>query len=297
MHQRSAIIGVNGYIGQHLYNYLEANGNDVVGFGRSGMPKASISQYQVLDVLNDHDFLNRFSEFDQVYYLAGRTGTLNSFSDFKGFFEINQLGLCNLLNSLKNGSKMPRIIYPSTRLVYKGSELSIEETGVQESKTIYAVSKLAGENTLMAFNSLYAIPYTVLRICVPYGNLLSMDYSYGTIGFFLNNARAGKDIILYGDGTLKRTFTHISDLCSQLGLVGSSTEEPCFTLNSDGEAFSLFEVANLIAAKYGVGIQFKEWPGADLNIESGSTVFNSEKIRKTFSYSLQHKFSDWLNSF
>ena len=40
------------------------------------------------------------------------------------------------------------------------------------------------------------------------------NYSYGTIGFFLSKAMKKENINMYGDGELKRTFTHVYDICN-----------------------------------------------------------------------------------
>lgn len=59
----------------------------------------------------------------------------------------------------------------------------MKEDDEKETKTIYAVNKIACENLLYAYRQNFDIPYTIFRICVPFGNMFSDDYSFGTIGF------------------------------------------------------------------------------------------------------------------
>lgn len=110
--------------------------------------------------------------------------------------------------------------------------------------------------------------------------MLDSNYSYGTIGFFLNQSIKKGTINLYGDGTLKRTFTHIYDVCNQIISASFSSQGKNEIFNIGGETFSLLEVATAIANKYAASVTFSEWPEKDLLIESGDTYFDDAKILK-----------------
>lgn len=113
---------------------------------------------------------------------------------------------------------------------------------------------------------------------MPYGNEITGDYSFGTIGFFLNKARQHQPITLYGGGELKRTFTHIADICRQILLTASLPESKNETYNIAGETMTLRQAAEQVNRNYGVEIISTEWPTKDLLIESGHTFFDSAKI-------------------
>ena len=119
----------------------------------------------------------------------------------------------------------------------------------------------------------------MFRICIPYGNLLSTDYSFGTVGFFIKQAKAGKDITLYGGGSIKRTFTHVEDLCYQIVEGAMKKESDGQIYNIGGETLSLRQAAEIIAAKYGTNVVAVPWPEKDLRIESDHTYFDDTKIQ------------------
>ena len=98
-----------------------------------------------------------------------------------------------------------------------------------------------------------------MRICVPYGNMVSSDYSFGTIGNFITKASKDK-ITLYGDGEIKRTFTHINDLCRILKIASISQKTINHIFNMPGEEFKLKEVAYMIADKFSSNVEFIDWP-------------------------------------
>jgi UDP-glucose 4-epimerase len=292
-----AILGANGYLGRHLVNCIISTKDwSVTGFGTkpafSGKERV---EYRQMDVC-DQDQVAECGDFDLIFFFSGLSGTGISYRNYADFVRVNEIGLLNLLDRYKDSARKPKIIFPSSRLVYKGMEgMPLTESAKKESKTVYAASKYAGEMYLGMYRNLYGLDYTIFRICVPYGQTVEGRLSYGTVGFFLERAMAGKPIVLYGDGSLRRTFTHVTDVCRQVvevSALGASAGE-CF--NVDGETFSLKEVAGMIAGKYGVPVQFTDWPAADLKMESGDTIFDATKIRALVPNPLTCSLARWIS--
>ena len=144
---------------------------------------------------------------------------------------------------------------------------------------MYAINKLACEGILYAYNKSFDIPYTIFRISLPYGNMLSTDYSFGTVGFFINQAKAGNDITIYGGGNIKRTFTHMEDLCYQIVQGSIKVESNGEIYNIGGQTLSLNEAAEIVAKKFGTNVVSVDWPDRDIRIESNHTYFDDTKIR------------------
>ena len=117
-----------------------------------------------------------------------------------------------------------------------------------------------------------------MRLCVPYGNLVNTDYSYGTLGFFVNRAKNNEAITIYGDGKLRRTFSHIEDICEVFILTAQKKRLSNSIYNVGGHGYSLLEVAQKVSVKYNAKIEFIEWPKIASTIESGDTVFSSNKL-------------------
>ncbi|MDO8488610.1 MAG: NAD(P)-dependent oxidoreductase [Candidatus Omnitrophota bacterium] len=288
------VLGANGYIGRHIIKMLTDKGYGILAVD---IQKSSIMEnipYMQLDI-KGKDWVEKTDlSSDYIIFLSGLTGTYGGFENYEQYVLANEIGLLNVLNSIRKYSKKPRVIFSSSRLVYKGNENPITEDGQKECKTIYAINKLACENILKAYANVFKIPYTIFRTCVPYGNLFNDNYSFGTIGFFLKNAKNKQPIVLYGDGSMRRTFTHIEDVCEQILLAGIHPDAVNTVYNIGGESFSLVEAASLFAKKYNVEVKFCPWPENDLLIESGHTVFNSEKIEKLLNRPLKYKLKDYI---
>lgn len=215
---------------------------------------------------------------------AGKTGTKIGFDCYDEYISSNEISLINLLDAIRKSSYRPRVIFPSSRLIYKGKEKPLIEEDEKEAKTIYAVNKLACENILYAYRNMYDIPYTIYRICIPFGNKFVNDYSFGTIGFFIRQAKDKGVISLYGDGCNKRTFTSIEDLCKQIECSALLRESINQIYNIGGVTYSLADAAKVVAKKYNAFLNLVPYPADDLKIESGSTVFDSTKIEALTKY-------------
>lgn len=290
------VLGANGYIGRHITRIATDKGYGVLAVDIQESSIAENIPYAQLDITDKILVEEADLSSDFIIFLSGLTGTYNGFENYEQYVKVNEIGLLNVLNSIRKYSKKPRILLSSTRLVYKGNEKPITEDGEKEGKTIYAINKLTCENILKAYENVFKIPYTIFRTCVPYGNLFDDNYSFGTIGFFLKNAKNRQPIVLYGDGSVRRTFTHIEDVCEQILLAGMHPATVNTVYNISGESFSLREAANLFAKKYNIEVKFRPWPENDLLIESGHTVFNSERIEKLLNRPLKYKLKDWICS-
>lgn len=279
------LFGSEGYLGRNLNKFFQQEKIKVV------LPEINLKGR--IDLTKYKNLENIDWDVDAVFIFAGKTGTYNSFIDYENFLKSNDLIVLNILNSIKNSNYKPRIIFPSTRLVYKGSNKLLKEDDIKEAKTIYAINKLSCENYIKAYENVFNIPYTIIRICIPYGNLVGDNYSFGTVGNFIN--RAAKDkIMLYGKGELRRTFTHIKDLCRILELAAVSDKTINRTINMPGEELLLKDVANFIARRFSSKVEFVDWPTKDLLIESGNTVFDSSYLEKLLNTSIEYKFADWV---
>ncbi len=292
------ILGSNGYIGKNFTHYLNSLGN--IGLELFDVQQFSFHKnfsYTSLDISDNSKVAKINFDSDYLVIFSGLTGTGAGFSKYEDYLKVNELGLLNILNSLKEQNYKGRIVFPSTRLVYKGIEdVALKEASEKEFKTPYAINKYACEQYLKMYNNLFGLNYSIFRICVPYGNLVSNEYSFGTIGFFLKKAAKGEDITLYGDGSQKRTFTHVQDICKSLWNASNSTDTLNDVYNIGGETQSLFEAANVVAEKFNVKVKLSDWPEIDYKLESGDTIFNSEKLEMIIGKEYDYKFEEWVKS-
>lgn len=287
-----AIIGGKGYIGKHLDFYLQQRCITPMVYDVQFVNEPN---YKIIDITNPESVATIDLNVDYIFMFAGLTGTYVGFDKYQTYNTVNEIGLLNLLDAIRNSEHRPKVIFPSTRLVYKGVDMALKETDEKETKTIYAVNKIACEGLLQAYKANFDIPYAVFRICIPYGNLLSTDYSFGTVGFFIKMAKAGKDITLYGGGNIKRTFTHMEDLCYQVVEGAFNPKSDGEIYNIGGKTYTLREAAEIVAAKFGTKVVDVPWPERDLRIESDHTYFDDKKIRTLLNFGEYRTLKEFSN--
>jgi len=297
--KKALILGANGYLGRHLVQHLINKGWQVFRSDIGELPKDEItdSPYSKVNLVDYQATLSLTLEVDYIYIFTGLTGTSAGFSKYTDFVNSNEITLLNLLKAMQEVGSKAKVIFPSTRLVYKGvKNTPLPETAEKEFKTVYAINKYACEQYLEMWANTYDIDYSIVRVCVPYGNLLDNNYSYGTLGFFLNKAAAGEAISLYGDGELRRTFTHVADLSRYFEEIALNPNSRGEIFNTGGDNCSLKEVATVIANSFGVTISYVPFPDMDSRIESGDTIFDSTKMDSLIHFQREHNIYSWLKA-
>ena len=296
MKEKIAIIGANSYIARNIIFILGQSPElyELALYDYKEDQVDGLENYKSINVLSKDSVRIIDFDCDVVFMFTGKTGSANGFDDFDTFIDINERSLLNILNEYRAQKSTAKIIFPSTRLVYKGKPGKLKEDAEKEFKTIYAINKYACEQYLIMYNRVFGLQYCIFRIGIPYGTLIPKASSYGTAEFMLNNATIGQNIKLYGDGNVRRTLTYIGDLCNIL--ISGALSDKCVNdvYNVSGEDYSLLEIATLIATKYGVDVEFIPWPELALKIESGDTVFDSEKFFEKLAMKRKMLFSNWV---
>ena len=294
--KKTVIIGANSYIARSLIETMRQERHpDPALYDLAPEQCGGGADYRQLDILDPASFDEIDLRADHIYLFSGKTGTSAGFDEYESFIRVNETGLLNLLTAYRKQGSKAKIIFPSTRLVYRGGEEPLGEDAEKEFRTVYAMNKYACERYLAMYQNMFGVNYLVFRICVPYGNAAG-GASYGTVGSFLNCAANGRDIPVYGTGEQRRTFTHIADLCRIM--IAGAEDGRCMNgaFNVGGETLSIYGAAKKIADKYGVSVKSVPWREEDLRLESGSTVFDSGKLDGILGCGYAHGFDSWLNS-
>ena len=297
MGKSALVFGSNGYLGRNLVKLLndDKDYDSLKCFDIHDHSFDSGLNYHSLDLRNTSALGEIDLKVDYIFLFSGLTGTWVGFDNFNDFIDINEKGLLVILEEIRRQESKAKVIFPSTRLVYKGNEKDfIKEEDEKEPKTIYAVNKLACEHILRIYESVFDIDFTVFRICIPYGNLVDGGQSYGTMKFFLDEAINKGRITLFGNGGQKRTFSHVEDICFSILEVIKNKHSNGNIFNIGGENMSLFELATLISNKYKSEIVCSDWPINALKIESGSTAFDSSKLDTLVKRNRIHTIKNWL---
>lgn len=291
------VIGSNGYIGSALFKTIsQLDKFNLINFDL--VNDKNYPNFRIIDLLTieSKSIFESIKDLDYIYLLSGLTGTKESFEDALRFHQINEFAVLKILDTIKNHGLNCKIIFPSTRLVYKGKNNMLKEDSCTKPLTIYAQTKFNAERYLRLYAKNFGIKSYIFRICVPYGDITGHGYSYGTIGSFINQAKNNGSIRIFGDGKQKRTFTHIKDLINIIlfPVMLKNFSEGIYNISSQ-DHISIKEVAEMICDQLGANIIFDPYPADLIKYESGSTVLSDEKLQNVQKYTYQFRLKKWIS--
>ncbi len=293
---RAAIIGANGYIARNMLAVNStAHYGEALPCGHSPAHVDGAAGYRMVDLARQEEVEQAIDGCDVIFFFAGKTGTVQGFDAPDEFLDTNERLLLHLLGAYRAIGSRAKIVFPSTRLVYRGSDVPLREDAPKEFLTPYAMHKYACEQYLEMYGRQYGVRYCVMRICVPYGTLVRPVSSYGTLDFFLRQARETGRISIYGDGSQRRTVTYIGDLCHILWRAGLDDRCVNGVYNVGGEDMSVRELAEHVARAAGAEVIETPWPEAARKVESGSTVFDAGKLDSILHYQPEMTVERWIH--
>lgn len=224
---RVVVTGGVGFIGYHVTRALLARGDDVLvvdDFSDAPYPVAEKRR-------NEHDLIAEFPRAlvvracvteraalaplfdgaDVVVHLAGLAGVRPSFSDPARYARVNVEGTA-VVQELARERGIDRFVFASSSSVYGNSTPlpAREDAAAVDPESPYAASKRGAELVASAL-SLRApsMRCAALRFFTVYGPRQRPEMA---ITLFARAALAGRSLPMFGDGSMRRDFTHVDDI-------------------------------------------------------------------------------------
>lgn len=146
-----------------------------------------------------------------VVHLAGLAGVRPSFADPARYAKVNVEGTANLLDAAERAS-IGTFAFASSSSVYGNATPlpAVEDAPAIWPESPYAASKRAAELVCAAMSKkMPAMRIPALRFFTVYGPRQRPEMA---ITLFLRSILAGRPITVFGDGSMKRDFTHVDDI-------------------------------------------------------------------------------------
>jgi nucleoside-diphosphate-sugar epimerase len=215
------LTGGAGFIGSHLLrsflekgyhvtvldNFSSGKRENLKPFeGRFNLVEGSICDSKIVDEL--------MSGVDAVSHHAAIIEVPQTIKEPAQCHEVNINGTVNLLESARR-HKVKRFVLASSAAVYGHAEKNQAqaETEVSEMLSPYALSKRVNEEYARLYWKIYGLD----TVCLRYFNVFGLGqdphspYS-AVIPKFIDAARKGEEVCIYGDGEQVRDFVHVSDV-------------------------------------------------------------------------------------
>lgn len=149
---------------------------------------------------------------DVVYHLAAKVTTPFANADAHVYEQVNHWGTAELVYAIEE-SEVKRFIYASSTGVYGSSKEAVDESAAPDPQTLYAISKLRGEEHVRRLSS--KIDTYIMRCGNVYGYSKSMRFD-AVINKFVFEANFDHRVTIQGDGKQSRTFINIDLLAKSL---------------------------------------------------------------------------------
>ena len=215
---RVLVTGGGGFIGSHLSEVLGRLGASVVilddlsAGSRANVEAASPAEF-VHGSIVDVDAVRRATAGCRyVFHQAALGSVPRSLEHPRLYGEVNAQGTVNVLDAARHAG-VERVMFAASSSAYGENPVPWVETMQPRPRSPYAATKVAGEAMLRAYALNYAPLDTVsLRYFNIFGPRQNANSAYAAvIAAFAKNLLAGKNPVVFGDGTTSRDFTYVDN--------------------------------------------------------------------------------------
>lgn len=249
---RTLVTGGAGFIGSHLVGALLGRGHEVVVLDdlstgkRENLPSTERLTLLVGDVADPAAVEAALEGCETLFHLAAVASVERSVRDPVLTHRTNLDGSIRLFDRAASLG-VTRVLYASSAAVYgDATDLPLRESNPTRPLTPYAIDKLAGEQYLAYYHRADKLNATAFRFFNVFGPRQDPSSPYsGVISIFMDRARRGLPITVFGDGGQTRDFVFVSDvvaaLLAALDGAGGAPEMPVYNVGR-GKSVTLLEL-------------------------------------------------------
>ena len=209
------------------------------------------------DILDKRVVATAVSGIDAIIHLAAQTGVPGSLLDPYRDCEVNVMGTLNMLDAARH-ARVRRFVFASSNAPLGRQPPPATEDKAPLPISPYGASKLAGEGYCLAFQGSWGLGVVVLRFANLYGPYSAHKNS--VVAQFFKDLMVQGRITIDGDGGQTRDFIYVDDLClAVLFALESDVSGDVFQIASGIET-SIQELASLLQALTGEGIDVEYGP-------------------------------------
>ena len=298
----SVVTGAAGFIGSNLTDYLLDKGHQVICIDNESADNENFhwngETINVSGDITDYKFMrNVFNKADYVFHLAAESRLQPAIENPINAVHKNCVGTATMLQCAREAG-VKRFIYSSTSSGYGNNPYPNDETQPDDCLNPYSASKIAGEKFCKMYYNLYGLETVVLRYFNVFGQRSPTKGQYApVIGIFRRQKENGEALTIVGDGSQRRDFVHVEDVCranylasimplkSMARFDGHDYTGEVFNVGS-GKNYSIKEIADCISDRQ---INIEKRKG-----EMDTTLANIDKIGDVIGWKPEVDVIDWI---
>ena len=219
--RRVLVTGGAGFVGATLVRRLVESGHavrvlDNLTTGDASHLEGVDAELVEGDVRDAKTMDEALGGIESVVHLAAAGSVVMSVADPATNFNVNVFGTFQVLDAVRRAG-VGRTVLASTGGALIGDAIPpVNERSLPKPISPYGASKLAGEGYAHAFAKAYGLQTIALRFANAYGPWSARKR--GAVTTFFRAINGGEPIVIYGDGSASRDYTHVDDICRALEL-------------------------------------------------------------------------------
>ncbi len=290
------VTGGAGFIGSNLVDKLIEQDHEVIVIDSEYSDAHDHfywnekAQNHVLDICDYEQTRPLYEEVDYVFHFAAEARIQPAIENPIQAVYINSVGTCTVLQCSREAG-VKKVMYSSTSSVYGNNTPPNVETQQDDCLNPYSVSKVNGEKLCKMYTELFNLPTIIFRYFNVYGERQPLKGQYApVIGIFLRQRSAGEALTIVGNGSQRRDFTYVGDVC-QANILAAVTEVDFEAYGQvynvgTGKNYSVNEIARMISKNT---VNISPRPG-----ETMYSLANNKKLCTTFAWQPTQILEDWI---
>jgi UDP-glucose 4-epimerase len=240
--------------------------------------------------LAEMDLSAVLKDVDTVFHQAAQAGVRQSWgASFSVYVRDNVISTQRLLEACRK-ARVRKLVYASSSSVYGDAEaMPTKETAIPKPISPYGATKLSGEHLCYLYWKNYGIPFVSLRYFTVYGPRQRPDMAFHR---FIQAARKGKEITVYGKGDQTRDFTYVSDIV-EANMLAAQKDCDGMTFNIGGGAtISVGRALDIVSKAAGKKVSVVH--GDEQHGDARHTSADISMARKVLGYSPAVRIEDGI---
>ena len=284
------VIGSNSFSGASFCAHLLRSGEEVFGTSRSdevALPfrpygwgnLAGGFRFKRVDLNHDLDGLMMLIAKLKPRFIvnyAAQSMVGQSWEHPEDWMMTNAVSTTKLFERLCHIDQLERYVHVTTPEVYGSTDGWVDEDTAFNPSTPYAVSRAAGDMSLLAYHKNYGLPMVMTRASNVYGPGQQL---YRIIPRTIMTALTGKKMELHGGGLSERSFINIDDVSVATQLIAKTgADGACYHISTDRQ-ITIRALVEMVLGELGVDFDNSVEIIDDRQGKDQSYLLSSDRLR------------------
>lgn len=279
------ITGGSGFIGSNIFHKLKKD-HQIFIYDKSNPAfnakfiKGNLNKKKKIKSVLKNNNINC------LIHLAASLGVKDTENNPTKVISVNINGTKNLLEAI-HGSKVKLVLFSSSSEIYGETKKNgVKENDFFKPKSVYAHTKIIGEELIRAYSKVYKYDYLIFRFFNVCGKGQKNEF---VISKFINNAKKKGLIYVYGSGSQKRCFCNVNDATDAIiKLIKSKYRNDTFNIGNNNYPISMMDLAKYVSKQFKQKIKIVKIPFEKSDRTKQREIFfrkpNLSKIKKAINY-------------